>query len=47
MSPEVTQAIAAFERTVVAGDSPFDRWYYAGEEGRADRDSRSAASTCS
>ena len=25
---EVTQAIAAFERTVVAGDSPFDRYYF-------------------
>jgi cytochrome c peroxidase len=25
-------AIAAFERTVVAGDSPFDRWYFGGEE---------------
>lgn len=25
---EVTQAIAAFERTVVSGDSPFDRWYF-------------------
>jgi cytochrome c peroxidase len=29
---EVTQAIAAFERTQVAGDSPFDRFYYGGEE---------------
>jgi cytochrome c peroxidase len=29
---EVTRAIAAFERTAIAGDSPFDRWYYAGEE---------------
>jgi cytochrome c peroxidase len=29
---EVTQAIAAFERTIVSGDSPFDRWYFAGEE---------------
>ncbi len=29
---EVTQAIAAFERTQVAGDSPFDRWYFRGEE---------------
>ncbi len=29
---EVTRAIAAFERTQIAGDSPFDRWYYAGEE---------------
>ncbi len=30
---EVTQAIAAFERTVVAGDSPFDRYFYGGETG--------------
>jgi cytochrome c peroxidase len=29
---EVTQAIAAFERTQVAGDSPFDRWYFGGEQ---------------
>jgi len=29
---EVTLAIAAFERTVISGDSPFDRYYYAGEE---------------
>jgi cytochrome c peroxidase len=27
----VTKAIAAFERTQVAGDSPFDRWYYGSE----------------
>jgi cytochrome c peroxidase len=27
----VTKAIAAFERTIVAGDSPFDRWYFRGE----------------
>ncbi len=27
----VTKAIAAFERTQIAGDSPFDRWYYAGD----------------
>lgn len=27
---EVTMAIAAFERTQVAGDSRFDRWYFAG-----------------
>ncbi len=30
---EVTKAIAAFERTQIAGDSPFDRWYYGGEAG--------------
>jgi len=28
---EVEQAIAAFERTQVAGDSPFDRYFYAGD----------------
>jgi cytochrome c peroxidase len=28
---EVTQAIAAFERTVVSGNSPFDRYFYGGE----------------
>ena len=28
---EVTQAIAAFERTQIAGNSPFDRYYFKGE----------------
>ena len=28
----VVMAIAAFERTVVSGNSPFDRYYYGGEE---------------
>lgn len=28
----VTKAIAAFERTRIAGDSPWDRWYYGGDE---------------
>lgn len=28
---EVTQAIASFERTVVAGNSPFDRFWFKGE----------------
>jgi cytochrome c peroxidase len=28
---EVQQAIAAFERTKVAGDSPFDRYYFGGD----------------
>jgi cytochrome c peroxidase len=28
---EVTQAIAAFERSKVSGDSPFDRWYFGGD----------------
>lgn len=30
---DVQQAIATFERTLVFGDSPFDRWYYGGEAG--------------
>jgi len=25
---EVQQAIASFERTIISGDSPFDRWYF-------------------
>ncbi len=29
---EVTGAIAAFERTQISGDSPFDRWYFGGEQ---------------
>jgi cytochrome c peroxidase len=29
---EVTQAIAAFERTQIAGDSPFDRYYFKGDQ---------------
>jgi cytochrome c peroxidase len=29
---EVTGAIAAFERTLISGDSPFDRYYFKGEE---------------
>ncbi|MEJ2721727.1 MAG: cytochrome c peroxidase, partial [bacterium] len=29
---EVTQAIAAFERTQISGGSPFDRWFYGGEK---------------
>jgi cytochrome c peroxidase len=29
---EVTQAIAAFERTIVAGDSPFDRYWFKGDQ---------------
>jgi len=28
---EVTRAIAAFERTIVSGDSPFDRYFYGGD----------------
>lgn len=29
---DVLKAIATFERTLVFGDSPFDRWYFGGEE---------------
>lgn len=29
---EVQQAIASFERTIISGDSPFDRWHYGGDE---------------
>lgn len=29
---EVLQAIASFERTIVSGDSPFDRWYFGGDQ---------------
>jgi cytochrome c peroxidase len=29
---EVTQAIAAFQRTLISGNSAFDRWYFAGEQ---------------
>ena len=29
---EVTHAIASFERTVVSGNSPFDRWYFSGDK---------------
>ncbi|WP_442753521.1 cytochrome-c peroxidase [Methylocystis sp. JAN1] len=28
---EVKMAIAAFERTIVSADSPFDRWYFGGD----------------
>ena len=29
---EVTAALASFQRTLVFGDSPFDRWYFGGDE---------------
>ncbi len=29
---EVTQALAAFERTIISGNSPFDRYYCAGDK---------------
>lgn len=37
----VAKSIASFERTVVAGNSPFDRFYY-GRDSRACRRRRSA-----
>ncbi len=30
--PDVQKAIAAFERTLVFGNSPFDRWYFGGDK---------------
>ena len=33
---EVSQAIASFERTVIAGDSPFDRYYFGGDPSALD-----------
>lgn len=30
---EVQKAIASFERTIVSGDSPFDRYYFGGDKG--------------
>ena len=29
----ITRSIAAFERTLLSGNSPFDRWYYQGKDG--------------
>lgn len=37
---EVTRAIAAFERTQVSGDSPFDRWYFGGDNQAMDKSAR-------
>ena len=34
---EVEKSIAAYERTVVAGDSPFDRWYFGGDQHAVDK----------
>jgi cytochrome c peroxidase len=34
---EVTSAIAAFERMQVTGNTPFDRWYFKGEETLTDQ----------
>lgn len=32
----IMMAIATFERTLISGDSPFDRWYFGGEEDAVD-----------
>jgi cytochrome c peroxidase len=37
---EVMKAIAAFERTIVSGNSPFDRWYFKGENTLTDSQKR-------
>lgn len=34
---KVEKSIAAYERTVVAGDSPFDRWYFGGDQHAVDK----------
>ena len=34
---KVEKSIAAYERTVVAGDSPFDRWYFGGDQNAVDK----------
>ena len=44
---EVTQAIAAFERTQVAGDSPFDRYYFKGDDEGPDGPAEARLRRCS
>ena len=34
---KVAKSIAAYERRVVAGDSPFDRWYFGGDQHAVDK----------
>jgi cytochrome c peroxidase len=34
---KVEKSIAAYERTIVAGDSPFDRWYFGGDQNAVDQ----------
>jgi cytochrome c peroxidase len=34
---KVEKSIAAYEREVVAGDSPFDRWYFGGDQHAVDK----------
>ena len=37
---EVTMAMAAFERTLVSGNSRFDRWYFKGEKSLSEQEMR-------
>ena len=39
----VTYALAAFERTLISGNSPYDRWAYGGEVAALDPDERAGA----
>ncbi|HEY2236436.1 MAG TPA: cytochrome c peroxidase [Candidatus Angelobacter sp.] len=34
---KVEKSIAAYERTLVVGDSPFDRWYFGGDQNAIDK----------
>jgi cytochrome c peroxidase len=42
---EVTRAIAAFERTQISGDSPFDRWYFGGQADAIDEQAKRGFAT--
>jgi cytochrome c peroxidase len=37
---KVEKSIGAYERTVVAGDSPFDRWYFGGDQHAVDKSAK-------
>jgi cytochrome c peroxidase len=39
----VTRALASFERTLISGNSPYDRWAYGGEVDALDSDERAGA----
>ena len=39
----LTYALAAFERTLISGDSPYDRWAYGGNSEALDADQRAGA----
>ncbi len=39
----VTYALAAFERTLISGDTPYDRWAYGGDPDALDGDQRAGA----